>query len=854
MSLDPLPLALETESGEPVRVLALRGRERVSRLFRFDLEVVSSAASELLGARAALVLSADGAVVRRVFGVVDAVLTRDVEGPEHARVRLVPRAVRLQRRRTKRIFQDRTTLQIAAQLLAEWGLPLRLAVARPLPPRPYSVQYDETDLAYLQRLFAEEGLFFAFEHGEGFATGETLVVADRAAELAPIAGDPRLVFEPAAAGAASRVGDGVVFERAARVRQVPSGARVRGYDHRRPSLALEDAAGAARLPDPSGLLARETLDYDEASYEDDLPPRPAWVALEAAGARASEVRVGTYCPRLEVLRRVVVDGDAEAWVVAALEHEAYGGEQVPAGKVRYRNRARLAPASLPPRPPRPPDKPRQTTETAVVVGPPGAELHTDELGRVQVRFPWDRAALPDHQSAWLRVLTPWAGPGWGAQFTPRVGMEVLVTFIAGDLDRPVCAGALPNVTTPPPFVGVTSGVRTRSTPDGAASNELSFDDTKGSERLYLQASRDLVEVVASTRQARVGGERQAEVAGADRLTVGASRSVETAGDHRRVTGRDDELRVHGTRRVDVAGSAELQVHGDASEHVGGDRVVLVRGRSSLVVGDPERPVHRLEQVHGSMTVGADGLLELASTTGIVLRCGDTRLELRPDRAILSAAAVELSAAEELAVRRADGPALRLGDEAELLSKALRIFTDGGALELDREFRVKGDAVRLGYDPSRPSHDNAAEDAETVKLELLLSNADLEPLADCQTHAWVGSRRIEGKTSGEGKLSLEVPKDTRSVALRVWERDYPTGPALSYAIAVGEAIPVSTPRGQKLRLKNLGYYHGAIDDAPDAALEDAVREFQADHADSHDLTPTGRADGPTEGALEDVHGS
>lgn len=455
------PLEIVTEAGEGVRVVSLVGVESVSRPFRFEVEfATASAPAALLGARATLLVRHDGEVARRVHGLVDRVTTADrVDGVHRATLRLAPRLVRLRRRRTRRVFQELTSLEIATLVLVEWGLVLRPLAVRPLPRRPYSVQYDETDLAYLERLFAEDGLFYGFEHGEDATLGEVLVVADRPAELAAIPGVPRLVFDAAAQGDASRHADHVASEIGSRLRLRPERARVRGYDHRRPNLVLED------MTSPGGL---ETFDEDEGSYEDDLPPRPAVVRLEAVRRASEEVRATTFCRRLETLRRVVVDAEDEReLVVTRLEHEAYGGERVPAGKARYQNRARLLPVGLVPRPKRAPEKPRQTSESAVVVGPPGAEIHTDPLGRVKVRFHWDRFALGDETSScWLRVLTPWAGPGWGTSYTPRVGMEVLVTFVGGDVDRPICAGALPNAVMPPPFVGAMSGVRTRTTPRG----------------------------------------------------------------------------------------------------------------------------------------------------------------------------------------------------------------------------------------------------------------------------------------------------------------------------------------------------------------------------------------------------
>lgn len=843
------PFELVTHAGERARVVALRGREQVSKLFRFDVEVVLGPhPSELLGERASLLLRSEDGPPRLVHGMIERVSRAErTDAGVRATVRLAPRLSRLARRRTRRVFQEQTTLEIAARVLAEWGLPMRALSLRPLPKRPYSVQYDESDLAYLERLFAEEGLFFGFEHTLDPQVGEALLVADLPSELAHVDGLPRLVHDAAATGAASRVAEHVAFDVSRRARLAPEGARVRGYDHRRPRLVLEDGLDAE---------SRETLDEDEGSYEDDLPPRPARVRLEAARRASDEVRASTFCARLEVLRRVALDAEHGGLdlVVTRVEHEGYGGEVVPAGKVRYQNRVRLSPSTLAPRPARVPARPRQTSETAVIVGPPGSEVHTDELGRVKVRFHWDREARGDDTSScWLRVLTPWAGQGWGTSFTPRVGMEVLVTLVAGDVDRPVCAGALSNAVMPPPFAGTTSGVRTRSTPDGQAGNELSFDDSAGAERVTLVASRDLVEEVASARHTTVGGDRTARVRGTDSLAVGEARHVEIGAERRAVVGGDDELVVKGARRLVVGGDLGVSVRGAERVSIEQGSAVVVRGDASFVVGDPEAEACRHEHVYGSYGLGVAGPLELTSREGITLVCGESRILLLPDKIVLASPALELVGADELSVGRADGPTLRLGDEAELTTKALRIFTDAGALELDRDFKVKGGKIKLGYDPSKPEHQADEAEPETEPVELLMSNADLEPLCGCDYHVLVGSLRIEGKTNGEGKLKADVPKGTKAIVVRIWERDYPTGPALTYSVALGPPPPPAV-EGAKVRLRNLGYYHGALDDLEDPPFSAALREFQEDHRDSHDLTPSGKLDAPTEAALEDIHGS
>ncbi|OYW42743.1 MAG: hypothetical protein B7Z45_01655, partial [Azorhizobium sp. 12-66-6] len=135
--------------------------------------------------------------------------------------------------------------------------------------------------------------------------------------------------------------------------------------------------------------------------------------------------------------------------------------------------------------------------TATVVGPSGEEIYCDKYGRVRVQFHWDRLGTNDEKSScWIRVSQGMAGNSWGALFTPRVGMEVVVSFLEGDPDRPLITGCVYNATNMPPYTQpdnkTQSGLKTRSTTGGDATtfNELRFDDKKGAELIYMHAQKD----------------------------------------------------------------------------------------------------------------------------------------------------------------------------------------------------------------------------------------------------------------------------------------------------------------------------------------------------------------------------
>jgi type VI secretion system secreted protein VgrG len=851
------------ETGASLRVTAFTGREHVSRPFRLHVTATAPGgdiafARSLLGARATLVIHQAESIARRIHGAVArASFGAVLEGGERVlELTILPRLYRLCRRRARRIFQDLTTIGIAEAILGEHGLPLRSFVFRDLLRRAYCVQYDETDLEFLTRLFAEDGIFYSFEHAEAATEGDILVLADRPSDAPPIDGDPRLVLYRGAGGAGSVIPENGVLSLSPHVRALSRRARVRGYDFRRPRTTLDDEAAV----DPASV---ETMDEHEGSYEDDLTLRPAGIRLEQERARSVEVRAETYCKRLAPMRRFALDdegafGLAGEFIVTRVDHEGYGGDAVPAGRARYQNRVRFVPAEVAPRPRWSLPKPRQVAEVATVVGPPGAEIHTDEHGRIKVQFHWDREGRGDDKSTcWLRVAQAWAGAGWGSLFIPRVGMEVVVTFLGGDVDRPLVTGCVYNATHPPPFPlpehQSRSGIRTSSTPGGHGFNEISFNDHAGDEQLFVRAQRDYDEVVGQNRTTRITGSRLDEVSGSATTRVSGAASVTIGAERKIDVGGAEVTRISGGRSSTVAEDDSLDVAGGSRTRIGGDATVEVRGRSTFLVGTDEDPSHREELVFGTATFASKEQLVVRSETSVLLHCGSASIELTRDKILFHAPTIELEATESLQCKAKNGPTVTLSEDVELLSKKVRIFSEGAALELDRDAKLNGDKIRLGYDPSKPQRKEDEEAPKTRTFKCRLTDYYLEPYARRKYHLLAGGLRFEGETGGDGLIEVEIPAPSRSVTVRLWLDDFPEGRQRLFSFRLGDLPPVTDIRGAKTRLRNLGYYAGPLNAELSDEFKTAVVDFQEDHRSTHDLEPTGELDEGTVGALEEAHG-
>ncbi len=235
------------------------------------------------------------------------------------------------------------------------------------------------------------------------------------------------------------------------------------------------------------------------------------------------------------------------------------------------------------RPPQTTPRPKvRGVQSATVVGPPGQEIHTDEFGRVRVQFPWDRLGQSDDDSSvWLRVSQGWAGPGFGAFTLPRVGHEVLVSFLGGNPDMPVVVGRLYNQREPVPYPlpdnKTQSGWKTDSSPGSNGDNEIQLEDKSGAEFVSVQAERNLRALVKNDSVSTVGHDRAVTVSTNILETTDHDRIQVTGGNRVEQTGRNRATYVGGNLAKRVAGQHDERVDGTQFVYVEKDRHLLVKG-------------------------------------------------------------------------------------------------------------------------------------------------------------------------------------------------------------------------------------------------------------------------------------
>jgi len=661
--IDPASAPFELRAGPyespALAVLSVRGREAISELFSFEITIAASTdvddstiEADLLGAPACLVMQAGASAPRFVRGVIAAVAAQSAVHGHRAVycLRVVPALWLLKKQTTSRIFQDKTVPEIVATVLDKAGVTYALRLLGKYRPRTYCVQHRETHFAFVERLLAEEGIFYTFDHGGADADTEVVSFADSAHLYPAIEGDPELAYRPHEGAAGMTLDEHHVQRFQLRRSLRPTSVLRRGYDFRRPALNL---VAEGKLEDLSGgePTRGEIYEHHEEDEEPNIRQETVNAELEQHRAGVEVAHGSSGCRRLVPGARFKLCDhdlgrlDAE-YVVTSVMHEGRSPETATQGEPVYANTFECVPATVAARPPRPVRSLQQVTETAIVVGPEGQEIYTDEYGRVKVQFHWDREGKRDERSScWIRVAQVWAGSGWGFEFIPRVGMEVIVTFLGGDVDRPVITGCVPNAINRPPFPlpenKTRSGMRTQSTPGGAGFNELSFEDQKGAEEIYLRAERDLRERVNHNRSLSVGNDQTIAVDRHRTTTIGGMDTTTVRGDLSRTVLGSSAAIVTGDRAQTVLGASTESIRGRATCAVQEDYFLKVEGSLCSMSGKDGKGVTSAYAPE-AYNIGTDGTLTLIAKTRLVLECGDSSIVITPGSIKIKSKALVLS--------------------------------------------------------------------------------------------------------------------------------------------------------------------------------------------------------------------
>jgi type VI secretion system secreted protein VgrG len=516
-------LTVSSPLGEDVLLLSsFTGREEISRLFQFQLELLSEkdtiAPADIVGRPLTWAVDHVDAEPRYFHGYVSrfAAAGSAASGHRCYQAEVVPWLWFLTRSADCKIFQNKSADKIIQAIFDDLGFyDYKLVLIRPLRVREYCVQYRETAFNFVSRLMEEEGIFYFFRHEDG---KHTLVLADGKTAYTDRIEDEVEYFGGSLSPNHISAWQHQYEYRTGRWAQTD-------YNFETPGTNLVTSTTTLiNLPD---LATYEMFDYP-GLYPKIGDGKPLTSARMEEEEACYDVVTGastccTFAPAARFrLTRHECAAEKKAYLLTSVQHSAHDPSYQQNGDTAgYTNTFTCIPATVQFRAARVTPRPFvQGIQTAVVVGPQGQEIYTDKYGRIKVQFFWDRQGKRDENSSvWMRVAQLWAGKRWGAAFWPRIGQEVVVDFLEGDPDRPLITGSVYNAQQMPPYQlpanQTQSGIKTRSSKDGSDSNfnELRFEDKKGQEEIVIHAERNLNQsvendetiVVFHNRSLTVGG-------------------------------------------------------------------------------------------------------------------------------------------------------------------------------------------------------------------------------------------------------------------------------------------------------------------------------------------------------------
>lgn len=549
---------------------AFNGTEYISELFEFQIDVLSENheinPDKIVGREATITIKNDqqrkfnGHVKSFTFGEIQA------DNLRQYRMVMVPWLWFLSQTNDHRIFQEKNTKEIVTQVFNDLGFSDFEFRAAGGKKREYCVQHNESDLNFISRLLAEDGIAYFFEHND---KTHKLILVDQKNAYAEAA-ETSLEYSKGSTPNTQITG----WEH---IHLFKKGKwSLNDYNFKEPKKEL-----IASTKTKSQYAKNDTYEhyeypgfYDTATGNDLVKIR-----LDAEERNRDVIKGASNCSsffagsKFKVAKHAVAS-EKGSYILVSVTHKAFDSSYVP-GEIGcgYSNEFMCIPADVHFRPESSALKPvMKGPQSAVVVGPAGEEIYIDEFGRIKVQFIWDREGKKDeHSSCFVRVVQSWAGNQWGSSFIPRIGHEVIVNFLDGDPDRPLVTGSVYNGWNKPTYPSKTqSGIKTRSTKDATPQNynELRFEDKKGEEQILIHAEknfdtevendqtltvdRDRTKTIKRDENSTISHDRNKTVNNNQTETIGKNKTIDVGDDHSETIGKNMTLSVGKNISIDIS--------------------------------------------------------------------------------------------------------------------------------------------------------------------------------------------------------------------------------------------------------------------------------------------------------------
>ncbi|WP_082170755.1 type VI secretion system Vgr family protein [Yersinia pekkanenii] len=631
---------------------------------------------------ATLFIWREGVLQRSVTGMVSSFEQGDT-GFHQTRYSMVirPALWRTSLRRNSRIFQQESIESIITTLLKENGInDFAFGFRNSHLAREFCVQYQESDFDFIQRLAAEEGIFYYFEFSAG---KNTIVYADDVGSLPKGASLP---YNPNVAAQAQELCI-TTFTRSAQVR--PAMVQLKDYTFKNPNWSAE-------FSEQSRELQNQRPDYEHfdfpGRFKDEQHGKDfTRYRLEAlrndANMGQGESNDFTLQPgQLFSLTRHPRSDLNHAWQLLGIQHtgkqmQALEQESGDQGTVLF-NQFSFIPSAQTWRP-TPLSKPTMDgPQIAMVVGPASEEIYCDEFGRIRLQFLWDRYGQSDDQSScWIRVTQPWAGQGWGMLAIPRIGQEVVVDFLHGDPDQPIVTGRTYHANNIPP--GSLPASKTQmafrsKTHKGEGYNEMRFEDAKGKEELSMHAQKDMDTKVNNDRGTNVGNNHSENVGNNQNQSIGNDQN-QSIGNDQVITVANNQKQIIGNDQIEEIGNDQtLEVKNDRMITVANNHIEIVKENQTVDVNKNQTITVKEEQ---STTIKGGQLIDITKFRQTTIKDSDV-LTVTNDIQVISESG-------NVVISNGGGASITLCVGGEIIIKGTAI-----QIESSGQVFVKGDPIQL----------------------------------------------------------------------------------------------------------------------------------------------------------------
>ncbi|MER8373601.1 type VI secretion system tip protein TssI/VgrG [Mesorhizobium sp. M1406] len=660
-----------------------------------------------------------------------------------------------------RIFQNKSVVDIVKDIFKKYSTAeFDLRLQGSYPQREYCVQYDETDLDFVQRLLEHEGILYFFEHDEG---KHTLVLTDAMSKLKPAPGYEKVPYHFEGQGSRRDVEYITEWIPGSSVR--PGAYAHTDYDFKKPGA---DLMAKSAQPFSHKLAAGENYRQPGAHLEvgrgDNLAAirREEIQAVHQRIAAVGTVR-GLFSGCTFKLDGFPREDQNQEYLVVSAEYRLFDPgyrSHTDVDSENFKVILGVAPTALPYRPPRITPRPiMRGPQTATVVGPSGQEIFTDKYARVKVQFHWDRLGKKDENSScFVRVSQTWAGSGWGFIQIPRIGQEVIVDFIEGDPDLPIITGRVYNASQMPPYglpaSATQSGWKSNSSLGGGGYNELMFEDKAGSELVNFQAQKDhdllikhdRTKLVQHDQSDRIDHDAKHSVGHNLDEDVGNNKTVKVGVDQTTNIGNNDTETVGVNRSLTVGSNETISIGSNSTETIGANHTQTVAIVQTVSVG-----AARVDSVGASetRTVGGPQANTIGATRSVTVGAAQSHDIGAADSWNIGAnQSVQIGADQNFKIGGAHASQIGKGRDAKIAEDDATDVGGSRALKI-----AKGSLVEVG-------EDGAIKVGKTLVIEagdaitITCGSAAIAMKKD-------GTISITGKdisVNGSGKINVKASSD------------------------------------------------------------------------------------------------